>query len=615
MNKFLRQTNDRTSLLKFFSLLGILILVSTISTFVPSSSILMTGLVTIMVIELTRLRYPQNTVVITLLILSGMTLVWGWVGPLIQPLSRPSAVLIILCWGAFCFGNTKKLKVRIFRPSTLIIGVLTIVIFLQSNYGLISPLLWGYDNSAHIPALSQVYRHGGFIYSGQLPPNFTFSNYVNGYPPLQQGTWSFLMSIANVQMSGGYEVLRYFSFFYFGTGLLTASLVAAEWSQVNFLKKNVISNKIFVLIIALLVAFSQISYVFWMGFPPFLWTCCIILAIVKLITNESNQSYRVMLGGVGLTLVNYSYPLLSPVLVLIILLELAKMSRADFIYCWTKRYVVGAAGLTIIVLNVAVVLKSLNVRHYVDDDGGIQPIEIRNVLAIFIVILILIGISRYSLKTLPLIVIAFFASTMNFAALALLSQRDLGYVSYYPAKAGYLALILGFTCIGSMLNGSLRFKKPLVIKLFQVITTVLSISVIWFSVSATSNPNYAKYGFVSTSMVWNEIKLNPGNPGRDCFLQAMDLTSDLNLNADDRTILFQMEDVNTRWINGVRGRLIDATYSLSIPVGQAKQTLPEILEWWTVQFPNVRILILAAEPPIGLEKWSDRIEYRHFSCE
>ena len=134
-----------------------------------------------------------------------------------------------------------------FRSSTLIIGVLTIVIFLQSDHGLISPLLWGYDNSAHIPALSQVYRHGGFIYSGQLPQDFTFSNYVNGYPPLQQGTWSFLMSIANIQMSGGYEVLRYFSFFFFGTGLLTASLVAAEWSQVNFLKKNVISNKIFVL--------------------------------------------------------------------------------------------------------------------------------------------------------------------------------------------------------------------------------------------------------------------------------------------------------------------------------------------------------------------------------
>jgi hypothetical protein len=85
----------------------------------------------------------------------------------------------------------------------------------------------------------------------------------------------------------------------------------------------------------------------------------------------------------------------------------------------------------------------------------------------------------------------------------------------------------------------------------------------------------------------------------------MDTTSDLNLNADNRTILFQQHDLNTRWINGIRGRLID---------GQAKQSLPEILEWWTVQFPNVRILILAAEPPTGLEKWSDKIEYRHFAC-
>ena len=386
------------------------------------------------------------------------------------------------------------------------------------------------------------------------------------------------------------------------------------WFDIILMRLLEAISAIPVLIVALLVAFSQISYVFWMGFPPFLWTCCIILAIVKLITNQSNQSYRVMLGGVGLTLVNYSYPLLSPVLVLIILLELAKMSRADFVYCWTKRYVVGAAGLTIIVLNVAVVLKSLNVRHYVDDDGGIQPIEIRNVLAIFIVILILIGISRYSLKTLPLIVIAFFASTMNFAALALLSQRDLGYVSYYPAKAGYLVLILGFASIGSMLNGVQRFKNYNVKKFSQAITMVLAFSVIWFSVNATSNPKYAKYGFVSTNMVWDEIRLNPGNPGRDCFLHAMDVTSDLNSNSDNRTILFLQDDLQTRWINGVRGRLIDATYSLSIPIGQAKQSLAEILEWWTIQFPDAHVLILAPEQPLGLEKWANKIEYRKFAC-
>jgi hypothetical protein len=74
------------------------------------------------------------------------------------------------------------------------------------------------------------------------------------------------------------------------------------------------------------------------------------------------------------------------------------------------------------------------------------------------------------------------------------------------------------------------------------------------------------------------------------------------------------DDLLTRWINGVRGRLIDATYSLSITIGQGQQTLPEILEWWTVQFPNVHIVILAPEMPQGLEKWQGIVEFREFSC-
>ena len=82
------------------------------------------------------------------------------------------------------------------------------------------------------------------------------------------------------------------------------------------------------------------------------------------------------------------------------------------------------------------------------------------------------------------------------------------------------------------------------------------------------------------------------NPSTLCFLEAMKLTADQNLNTSNRQILFLQDDLLTRWINGVRGRLIDATYSLSISVGR-QQTLPEILEWWTVQFPGVEILILA----------------------
>lgn len=614
MRTSFRDTNTNSHIFKSIVLIGTLVAITTISHLLPSSGVLMVGLVVVIAIESTRLRYPNNTVMKTLLILSAMTLLWGWCAPHFQSIAHPIAILMFFFWGFYCLGATPSTKYKPSYASTITIMGIATFVTVQNSYKLISPLLFGYDNSAHVPALSQVYRHGGFIYSGHLPQDFTFSNYVNGYPPLQQGTWAFILSIANIRMEGGYEVLGYFSFFFFGTGLLAIALIVTNWTQANLFENKHLMKNGLVVIVAILIAFSQISYSFWLGFPPFLWTSCIILAVVKLINDEPNQSHGVLLGLIGLTLVNYSYPLLSPVLLLIILLELAKMSRADFIYCWTKRNIVVSIGILISALNVAVVLKSLNVRHYLDDAGGIQPIELRNFLAIFVVVLIMIIISKYSLKTLPLIVIAFLASTLNFGVLALLSENDLGYVSYYPAKAGYLALILGFASMGSMLSGSPRFSRPNNTNLVCLIAAATSIGALWFSVSTTSNPSYAKYGYISTSMVWDQLKHNPPNPSRDCFLRAMDITSDLNSNSNKQTILYLQDDLSTRWINGVRGRLTDATYSLSIPVGQGIQTLPEILKGWFSQYPHARLMILAPEPPIGLEQWSDRIEYRKFAC-
>jgi hypothetical protein len=384
--------------------------------------------------------------------------------------------------------------------------------------------------------------------------------------------------------------------------------VAAEWSQVNFPTKNITINKIFVLAVALLVTFSQISYVFWMGFPPFLWTCCIILAIVKVITDEKIQSRRVMIGIFGLTLVNYSYPLLSPVLIFVLVFELIKMSKNDYLFVWTHKKIMSVLVLIATVLNVAVVMKSLNVRHYVDDEGGIQPIDVKNFFLLVSVVTMLVIFSRLTLRTMPLIVFTFYASLINFGALALISKRSVGYVSYYPVKAGYLVIILGIASLG----GIIRFVPKIYGRgLIHFLTILLAVGVLCFY---NTNASSSKLDFTSTQSAWKHLFHNSKDQNRECFLHAMDTTSDLNLNADNRTILFQQHDLNTRWINGIRGRLIDATYSLAIPVGQAKQSLPEILEWWTVQFPNVRILILAAEPPTGLEKWSDKIEYRHFAC-
>ena len=594
------------------SLLIILVMMAVVGHFIPSCGVILVGVLVAISIEITGIRFRENKLAVTVLMFSTLTLLWGWFGPYIGIFARPLALLMFLSWGTYCFSSNVVQIRRIWSMPSVVVLVSAVLVQIQTSQNMIAPLLWGYDNSAHVPALSQVYRHSGFLYSGTLPELFSFSNYVNGYPPLHSGTWAFVMSVVNVRLGGGYEILNFYGFFFFGTALLIVSLISRQWVEGLSRWFEGRSQIILFLFIGVLIAFSQASYIFWLGYPSFFWTCGVIIAISEVTSKTANQSHRVAFGILGLTLVNYSYPLLSPVLVIVLISELLKMSKTDFLYCWIHKQIIAATGLLALVLNVAVVLKSLNVRKYLYDTGGIQPVEIRNLLPI-VVIVIAMGLTyKYTLRSMPVVFVAFLASVINFAALAILSHRDQGSVSYYPQKAGYLALILGFMAMGGMLSGTPRLRKPKLIYFVHLVAVASTISAVWFSVRATSDPNYAKHGFVSTNMVWDQVKQNPPNPGRDCFVSAMNITSDLNLNSNKQTILYH-DDLSTRWINAVRGRLTDATYSLSIPWEQGIP-LPEILRNWFAQYPQARLLILAPEPPVGLEEWSDKIEFRQLAC-
>jgi hypothetical protein len=208
-------------------------------------------------------------------------------------------------------------------------------------------------------------------------------------------------------------------------------------------------------------------------------------------------------------------------------------------------------------------------------------------------------------------VIAFFSATINFAVFAFISQLESGYISYYPAKAGYLALILGFASLGAIQFRQQNTATRLPTRAVRNFALVVAIGVLIVSVGRTLD-NHSEPA--STHKILADLADEEPNPRTLCFLNAMQLTADLNSNESNTQILFLQDDLLTRWINGVRGRLIDATYSLSISVGQGQQTLPEIFEWWTIQFPNIEVVILAPEMPPGLEKWKSIVQFREFSC-
>lgn len=99
-----------------------------------------------------------------------------------------------------------------------------------------------------------------------------------------------------------------------------------------------------------------------------------------------------------------------------------------------------------------------------------------------------------------------------------------------------------------------------------------------------------------------------------CLIRGMEITKDLNSHSDATTILYLDEDLGTRWINGMRGRLTDATYSLSIPIGMAQKPLTEIVNEWLEQYPKSRLLVLSEVAPAVQTQHPERISYRHFSC-
>jgi hypothetical protein len=601
---------EAKAILLFASLVGLFI----IGGYFPSLGLLVIAMVIVLTLELTKIRFKEIYLPVTFIALSTLTLFWGWFGPYLGSLAHPIASMSLLAWGVYCLRSAgESTQIRISLTSSLVI-LLGLVMSLASYKQIATPLLWGYDNSAHLPALSQVYRHHGFLYSGKLPEGFTFSNYVNGYPPLTSGTWAFLMSIGNIKLLGGYQISKYFGFFTFLTGLLTVSLVVENWSiNLRTWMSNIV-RYLFLVILAVLVGFSQLGFVFWAGFPPYIWTCCLIIVVIRLIESQTKTTSRLGIVTLGFVLVNYSYPLLSPVIILIGLFELAKIKRTDFSFYWAHKKQVSAVIGTAIILTLAVVYKSLNVRHYLNDGGGIQPLEIRNLIVLILLILPGLYLSRSQWKSMSLMSIALLAGSINFAILAILSTAQQGAISYYPQKAGYLALILGFCALGSLTNIPSHLFAPKYRITIQISALVIATSAVWFSVHSSTNPRFAKYGFMSTSIVWDKIRNPAPNMGRDCFYKAMVITSDLNSNSDNTTILYLEDDLGTRWINGIRGRLTDATYSLSIPVGMAQKPVTEIISTWLVQYPKSRLLVLAPTAPAIQTKYSDRITHRIFSC-
>jgi len=594
------------------ALLG-LISSNTLSRLTPWGGLLALGLLVFIAVLTTQRRFGQNSIAILAIVASGSALVWGWLAPY---LGGTGATFLArgLCfgWVAYCVVSAEHKPRRAPSTAALLTLGLTIVIACIDRNRVFFLLSYGYDNSANIPALAHTLRHHGFVYSGSNPADFTFINYLNGYPPLQASTWALIMSAAGVKLSGGYEILHYFAYFQFLFGFLLSGLVLRIWvgkpGTNSWIRVNAVTRALSLIF----VACSQISFIFWMGFSSLIFGCVIVLATLAWCQSLENHVGKFLTVLLGLTILNYSYPLLSPTLALAAI-GLLVVKRALLLEAMRQNRIPFTLLVSIVfATNYPVVKKTLALSSIIDDAGGIKPVSIW-----FLCLLVAICVAAYFLAPSKgeidlALVLALVGSQFTFAALAILSRFERGYVSYYPQKTGYLALLIAFAFLGriEVLHGNTVRSTH---KRFLRVFTPVAISVLITSTLLTRTTSGVQFGFPSTLSVINDVQTGARDASVSCLQDAMRITEDIQDLNDREVILFSTDDLSTRWINAVRGRLSDATYSLAIPLDDDMDIVKHISDWLT-QFPQTTLIILHGSESRLEGITHSRISQRELAC-
>jgi len=583
---------------------------SVINVFTQDLGIIRLAIVVGLFIEVSRHRFQESGLPFAFVSLSVMSIVWGWLGPLLGGYSNPFAFLIFATWTVYCLNN-KPVAERKFIPVYLISSV-SLGIFCQfSTWNkLLTSLLWGYDNNAHLSALSQTYRHGGFLFSGSLPPLFSFSNYYNGYPPLQAGSWSFLLATINTRLDIGSEsLIRYFCFFLFGTILTLCSLVAINIRIRPFQSRTIMA--IYRFGIFLLVFFSQISFMFWMGFASFLWALTTLAAYLSLASAQRDPESRVIICGIGALITFYSYQLLVPIAIAVLVFETLRLGKTQLFKLIQSRNV-WLSGIVSLVLMLMFLFKSLNTTDYIFFRGGIEPLALIPMITTVLIIAATWVCFRPQFGAFTVHMSAFAFAVSFYAILAFISKTRQDYVSYYPEKIGYSALLLGFIAVFST---SFADPRKFLMKYVKSMRLILGILVV-IPLVLSFNRTESKFGFVSSLKAIDNLTIDI--PFENCLIQAIDVERNSGRVSSERTSLILTPkydtDVSTRWLSGVNGLLSDATYSISIPHSNATELNFDVVHNWLAQYPESHLTVLAAEEPKGMSDLGPRVDFKSFVC-
>jgi hypothetical protein len=556
----------------------------------------------IFLVLLTFLSLPRKTSknlsggILFSLFFSCLIILWGWFGPL-NPEAANFGLEIATCFAlSYVMGiwlKPQKFSLTRFIGINSIKSVaLTLLFAIIPIRSMLKILTWGYDNSAHLPAFFQVYSHNGFVFAGNISSENTFSNYLNGYPPLQSATWAALVKITSLGNLDASNFLRLYFFFYISTILLTLLLTLKIIRQTQSNSKY----SRFVFFAAIFVFFSSYSNVFWSGYPSFEWGViqCLIWFSIYLNPNVSLKT-KLITGILCSGLVFYSYQLLfPPIAVLICFLFVSTFRAGDFSASYLRK--VSLATIFALAIGLPFLRVARNTPTFVLNTGGIEPIP----FLIILLLIVFLWLASFKLKTKQVsdgvkILQVLFA---YFAALAIYSQLNNGAVSYYIQKVGYLLFLFCIVFLFILLvnfDFTSKNRNPTLLSSLALSLGLVLVSP--FLPKAFSSAFMGGTVQVAQTLLM-ESKGQYRNRGAECVLNSLEYSTPERSPFNVKILLpseVSSGDIESRWLNSVDMRLSDAVYELLIPIGMKFDSVSNIIDKWSVKYPDYKIIAYADE--------------------
>lgn len=367
-------------------------------------------------------------------------------------------------------------SVQLFRRRLVVIAVMSagfvaviVGLGLMSTRALLQVLGWGHDNSAHI-FLAEANAHCGGLLSACRLDLDDVPSYLIEYPQGFSATWASLPGA--FASSGLIGSLHAYAAIYLLTSL--AIVIVTGWLAVSLARRSTWAWGAGALA-GLTVAAGVWSHQFWSGFASFLWASLMIVAFIVLRESRLLGTGRLwfVFASVSLVAVYYSHQLLLPFLFVYVVVDTVVHRRSLLSAARQSPFLVAVVALAALILGL-LAPRSAQGNGFLDQvvvEAGMEVIP----LWVWIPLAISGGFILFARGDRDRVALRWSMLTggLMFGALALLTIRENGYVSYYPMKLlTFLVLVL------IALSAAIVVAKPIDTRAHQAWFTLSGLAVL-----------------------------------------------------------------------------------------------------------------------------------------